>query len=233
VSGSDNIISVWRSKALEAKAVACFSLRYFFNTPRRAMKIYHTDSSGINLQPHPNSNTPFKDRYYFHTRRDMVGFFSGPGLKHFSNRFQSLLRRQISQVDVGHEWIEFADLYSFVQDLLIGPAIEAMCGPTLIAQNPTFVDDFWKFDSDLLYFFKGCPRWLAPRAWRNRNRILGSLKTWHAYAREHFDESCIEADGHDQFHGSPLMRSRQNYLPKIYSLDADALASQDLGLIWA
>ncbi|KAI9879878.1 MAG: hypothetical protein M1830_006730 [Pleopsidium flavum] len=197
------------------------------------MKIYYADDSGINPQPHPSSNTPFKDRYYFHTRRETVGFFNGPGLKHFGNRFQELLRKQISQLEIGHDWNEFADLYSFIQNLLISPAIEAMCGPTLIGQNPTFVDDFWKFDSNMLYFFRGCPRWLAQRAWKNRDRFLASLKNWHAYARENFEESCIEADGHDRFYGSPLMRSRQSYLPRIDPLDADALASQDLGLIWA
>ena len=107
-----------------------------------------------------------------------------------------------------------------------------MCGPVLLDQNPTFVDEFWKFDSDMLYFFKGYPRLFAPRAWRNRTRVLDSLKKWHAYARENYEESCIESDGHDRFYGSPLMRSRQDYLPKVDSLDADALASQGLGLIW-
>ena len=233
VTGADNIIAVWRSKVLEAREVTSFSLRYFFNTPKAAMKIYRTDDSGINLQPHPSSNVPFQDRYYFHTRKDTVGFFNGPGLKHIASRFQELLRKQVSQLEVQHNWVEFMDLYSFIQDLLTAPAIEAMCGPTLLDQSPMFVEDFWRLDKDILSFFKGCPRWLAPRAWKNREKLLASLKNWHAYARENFDESCVEADGHDRFYGSPLMRSRQNYLPKIDSLDADALASQDLGLIWA
>ena len=59
------------------------------------------------------------------------------------------------------------------------------------------------------------------------------MKSWQTYARDNFDESCIEPDGHDRFHGSPLMRTRQDYLSKVESLDSDAIASQDLGLLWA
>ena len=162
VTGSASIIALWRSRVLEAKEVTCFSLRNFFDTPKAAMKIYLTDDSGINSQPHPSSDIPFKDRYYFHTRRDTVSFFQGPGLKHIAHRFQDLLRDRVAKLEVTHDWVEFTDLYSFIQDMLTGPAIEAMCGPTLMEQNPTFVDNFWRLDSDILLFFKKFPRWLAP-----------------------------------------------------------------------
>jgi hypothetical protein len=233
VRGSENINALWRSKILQAREVTCFSLSTFFNTPKAAMKIYYRDDSGISSQPHPKSNVPFKDRYYFHTRKDLVGFFQGPGLKRMAQRFHDRLQDRISNLEVNHDWIEFADLYSFVQDMLTGPAIEAMCGPVLLNRNSTFIDDFWQLDSDILIFFKGLPRWTTPRAWKNRERLLTAVKTWHAYAQEHFDESCVEADGHDRFYGSPIIRLRQNYLPKVDGLDADACAAQDLGLLWA
>ncbi|MCJ1394726.1 hypothetical protein MMC18_007606, partial [Xylographa bjoerkii] len=232
VTGSDNIISVWRSEILEAREVTSFSLRYFFNTPKAAMKIYLTDDSGIGLQPHPSSTIPYKDRYYFHNRKTTVGFFSGPELKSNAYRFQDLLQSQILHLDIGHDWVEYPDLYLFVKELLTAPAIEALCGPELIGQTPSFAEDFWKLDSDIYYFFKCCPRFLMPQAWRNREILLTGIKKWHAYARENFQESLVEADGHDRIYGSPLMRSRQEYLSQVDSLDADALASQDLGLLY-
>lgn len=233
VTGPDNIAVIFKSKVLDARAVTCFSLKNFFDTPDSAMKIYFADSTGINPQPQGSDSILPKDRYYYLTRKTTVGFFNGPGLKHFGNRFGALLTRKIGQLDLGTDWTEHEDLYAFVQKLLIDPAIEALCGPVLLEQSPNFVKDFWQFDIDMYYFFKGYPRFLAPRAWRNRTRVLRSLKNWHAFARDNFDDSCIESDGHDRFYGSPLMRSRQEYLPKIDSLDDDALASQDLGLIWA
>ena len=233
ITGSENIIAVWRSKVLEAREVTSFSLRIFFNSPESSMKIYKTDDSGINPQPHPKSSIPSKDRYYHRTRKNTVGFFNGPGLKHMAHRFQDLLKTRLQNVVIGQAWTEYDDLYAFVQDMITGPAVEAMCGPRLIEQNQNFVKQFWTLDQDILLFFKGYPRWFCRRAWSNRETLLSSIKNWHTWARANFNESSIEPDGHDKFYGSPLMRTRATYLPEIDLLDADALASQDLSLLWA
>ncbi|KAL8721387.1 MAG: hypothetical protein Q9225_001934 [Loekoesia sp. 1 TL-2023] len=234
VTGSRNIINVWRSKDLDGQAVTLFSLKQFFDTPIQSTIIYLGDNSGISPQPHPCSNVPTKDRYYYQNRKHIVSFFNGPGLKHMGNRFAILLTGRIHELQTGNAWIEHDDLFGFIQRLVIGPAVEAMCGPALFDQNPDFGEAFWKLDSDILYFFKAYPWWLVPRAYRNRRKLLESVKNWHAFASTHFDESSVESDGHDRFYGSPLMRSRHAYLPKIQHLgDADALASQDLGLLWA
>lgn len=197
------------------------------------MKMYRTDDSGINPQPNPGSSVLQKDRFYYQSRKASVSFFSGPSSKHIANRLLDSLTKQISRQRIGDEWLECPNLYSFVQALVTGPSIEAMCGPVLMQQNGTFVDDFWKFHKNVLYFVKGCPRWFAPKVWANRDQLLACVKNWHTYAQENFDESSIDADGHDRFYGSPLIRSRQIYLSQIDSFDADAIASQDLGLIWA
>lgn len=233
VTGSGNITGLWRSKDLDAKDVTMFSLKEFFLTPNRSMKVYSGDNSGINPKPHPDSHVAEKDRYYYNNRKAILGFFNGSGLKSMGNRFSTLITKEIDQLHLGRNWTEHQDLYSFVQGLLIGPAVEAMCGPVLLEQNPTFGDDFWKLDHDIFYFFKAYPRWLAPRAYHNRAKVLNSMKKWHDFARENFDESCIEPDGHDRFYGSPLMRARQDLLSNIDGLDSDAIASQDLGLLWA
>ena len=203
-------MNVWRSKDLDAQAVTLFSLTQFFNTPVRSTKVYLEDTSGVNPQPHPCSKINAKNRYYYQNRKHVVGFFNGPGLKHMGNRFATLSTRQIRQQQIGNTWIEYDDLYNFTQHLVIGPAVEAMYGPALFEQNPDFGQDFFKLDSDILYFFKAYPRWLAPRAYRNRAKLLENVKDWHAFALTHFHESCVEPDGHDRFYGSPLMRSRKS-----------------------
>ena len=232
VTGSDNITALWRSKDLDAQAVTSFSLKEFFSTPDPSMKVYHGDKSGVNPQPHPKSNVAAKDRYYYQNRKAIVGFFNGPGLKTMGNRFSVLLTQEIRQLGLDSQWTEQDDLYEFVRKLLIGPAVEAMCGPVLLSQNPNFGDDFWRLDHDILYFFKAYPRWLIPRAFQNRAKLLRNVKDWHAIAHDNFESAHLESDGHDRFYGAPLMRTRQEYLPKL-SLDADAIASQDLGLLWA
>ena len=197
------------------------------------MKVYIGDTSGVNPKPHKESNFASKDRYYYQNRKAIVGFFNGPGLVSTGNRFSNLLIKEIGQLDIGHEWSDHEDLYRFIQNLFIGPAVQALCGSVLLKQNPNFGDELWKMDHDMYYFFKGFPRWLAPRAYLNRRKLLRSVKDWHSFARDNFHELCIESDGHDPFYGSPLMRTRQDYLSQIKYFDADSLASQDLGLLWA
>ncbi|KAL9012222.1 MAG: hypothetical protein Q9173_003000 [Seirophora scorigena] len=198
------------------------------------MRVYLDDDSGISPQPHAESNIVDKNRYYYQNRKAIVGFFNGPGLKSKGNRFMDLLIKKIAILHLGQEWTEQDDLYTFVQKLLIGPAVEAICGPILLAQNPDFGNNFWQIDHDIYYFFKAYhPKWLAPGAYRNRSKLLNDVKSWHTLAQELFEESSIELDGHDPFYGSPLMRTRQQYLTNVDGLDADAMASQDLGLLWA
>lgn len=233
VTGSENIATLWRLNELDANAVICFSLKKFFSTPEKSMNVYLGDKSGVNPKPHLKSNIATKDRYYYQNRKAVLGFFNGPGLTSMGNRFSALLTKEISQIDIGHEWTDHDDLYRFIQNLLIGPAVEALCGPVLLEQNPTFGNDLWRMDRDIYYFLKGYPRWLAPGAYLNRDKLLRSVKDWHSFARDNFHDSCIESDGHDPYYGSALMRARQDYLSQIDYLDADALASQDLGLLWA
>ncbi|KAL8846387.1 MAG: hypothetical protein Q9221_008529, partial [Calogaya cf. arnoldii] len=233
VTGANNVARLWRCKDLDATAVTSFSLKQFFLTPEQSMKVYLGDDSGISPQPHPLSNIPEKNRYYYRNRKAIVGFFNGPGLTSTGNRFSNLLVNEIRLLEVSDDWSNETDLHNFVLRVLIGPAVEAMCGPVLLDENPNFGNDFWKMDHDILYFFKAYPKWLAPSAFRNRVKLLNGVKHWHTFARDHFDATCTESDGHDRFYGSPLMRSRQQYLTKIDGLDADAIASQDLGLLWA
>ena len=66
------------------------------------------------------------DRYYFLTRKETVGFSNGPGLKHFGNRFGAALTKEIGRLDLddcNNDWVKHDDLYAFIQNLLIGPAI--------------------------------------------------------------------------------------------------------------
>lgn len=233
VSGAETVAKLWRSKNLDATAETSFSLKVFFATPDYSMRVYLGDKSGVSPQPHPESNVVEKNRYYYQNRKAVVGFFNGAGLKSMGNRFVDLLIKEITMLHLGPQWTEQEDLCAFVQKLFIGPAVEAMCGPILLAQNPDFGNNFWQIDHDMYYFFKAYPKWFAPGAYRNRRKLLNDVKSWHTIARQRFEESSIERDGHDPFYGSPLMRTRQQYLSNVDGLDADAIASQDLGLIWA
>ena len=138
----------------------------------------------------------------------------------------------MSEKHIGNDWVEMPDFYSFVQILVSTAAVEAMCGPYLLKLNPTWIQDFWQFDKSLPKFLSGFPRLFARSAYKARGRCLEGIKVWHRYAQENFDESCIRPDGYDPFFGSSLMRSRQKIWAGMEPMDADAIASEDLGILW-
>ena len=208
-------------------------MKQFFAMPKHALKMYHADDSGINFRPHPNSTIPQHHRLYFHTHRATHSFLSGSSLSRFASRFETLMIKQVEEERIGHEWQEMPDLFPFLQKIVATAAIDAMCGPALTSLNPTWIQDFWDFDRSLPSFLKALPRWLAPKAWSARDRVIDGLKRWHAFAKENFTEDCVDKDGHDPFFGTQLIRNRQDYFSKMDFMTPDALASEDLGLIWA
>ena len=233
VSGAAHVSAVWRSRVLDTKPAAVLALTRLFATPARALRFWAEDDSGTNPRPHPHSRpVPSDQRLYYHTHRTTHAFMTGKSLKQFADRFQGLLVGWLDRQPIGAEWTELEDLHGFVQTMLATAGVEAMCGPTLLRLNPGWVHDFWTFDAYLPKFLGGLP-WLRARTgYLARRRCLEGIKAWHRYAQQHFDPSQIAADGHDPCFGSSLMRSRQEMWAKMPAMDADAAASEDLGIIW-
>lgn len=154
----ENVAKLWRFKELDVNAVVCFFLKNFFSTPKKSIKVYVENNSNVNPKPHPKSNVATKNQYYYQNRKAVLGFFNGPDLMSMTNRFSTLLIREIGQFDIDHEWTNHENLYRFIQNLLINPAFEALCGPVLLKQNSTFGNDLWKINHNIYYFFKNYPR---------------------------------------------------------------------------
>ena len=233
VSGAAHVSAVWRSRILDTKPAAVLALTRLFATPRRALKFWADDDSGTNPRPHPTSSVAPDHRLYYHTHRTTHAFMTGRSLQQFADRFQGLLVDWLDAQPISHEgWTDLPDLHAFVQTMLATAGVQAMCGPVLLRLSPTWVDDFWTFDKSLPKFLGGMPWLRARKGYNARKRCLDGIKAWHRYAQEHFDASQITPDGHDPSYGSSLMRSRQEMWAKMPAMDADACASEDLGIIW-
>ncbi|KAI9690876.1 MAG: hypothetical protein M1822_008495 [Bathelium mastoideum] len=233
VSGADAIASIWKSKAFEPKPAICMSLDKFFRTPARALETYLKDDSGVKRAPHPASNVAPEDRIHRQNYITIREYMSGKTLKRLAARFQVLLAKLMFQQNIDDDWTQNEDLYEFIQNLVSTATIEVLCGPTLLTLNPNWVRDFWEFDSSVSSFLKGYPRWLAPKAWKIRQKVLDGLKAWRTFARNHFVEDMIDETGDDPLYGTRLMRTREEYQLKMSGSSQDSLVSEDLGLIWA
>lgn len=236
VQGVQNVSAVWTKRDLSSPIVVySFALRHIFGMPKRALRSYLMDNSGSSSRAHPESKVLSHNRVDFLTHQGLHKAFTGSYLNHSFARTSQTFKRNLASLTVGDsEWVEMTDLLAFFQDHLGTAVIEALFGPSLLRLSPNFMQDLWIFDHSVTDFAKMAPRFLSPGAYEARDRLIDSIKRWHAYAREHFDPSAIRPDGDaDPYWGSQLIRSRQTYLLAVDGQDEEAVASNDLGLIWA
>ena len=236
VSSADHFTSLFKaSRCMSTKSGVLLALENIFGTPSNVIPFYAADDSGVNVAPLPGSKVKAEHRLNYHQVRAAHKHLSGPGLVHMTERFLMILRRRMDESQIGPEWIEMPDLYRFLQIEVFHAAVEAMCGSYLLSQYPTFVEDFWEFDRSAPMLFKALPRWISPKPYEVRGRLLEAIKNWHKLAHANSDCTKIGADDAewDPYFGSKLIRARQEYCLGMEFMNADALAAEDLGLIFA
>ncbi|KAI2780488.1 cytochrome P450 [Daldinia loculata] len=238
VANPSHIQTIFKSsKQLTSKPAILYSLKQIFKSPARAVAFYAADNSGIAAAPRKGSNVEHHNRIDFHESHTVQEFLSGQHLTHIADRYLTTLQRNLSSSFTSHadDWMEYPDLYQFIQIQATRASIETIMGSKILEINPNIIDDFWEFDNNVPQFLKGLPRWMIPAPFKARDRVHDSIKKWHAYAHAHSDCSQIRTNDPEwePFFGTKMIRARQNYMLKMKPMDADARASEDLGLMMA
>lgn len=236
LSGSSNIVTLFRSsRAMSTKPGMLIALKNIFGTPTRVIPFYAADDSGMSSRPYEGSKCKPEHRIIYFQQKAAHKHLSGPGLIKMADRYMTTLAKQFSQLNIDHEWVEMPDLYHFLQMQIARASIEAMCGEYILRLNPTLVEDFWAFDRSVGTLLKGLPRWMCSREYGARDKLLASVKKWHAFAHQRTDCNKTGAGDPDwePYFGHKLVKERQKYSLKMDAMDADARASEDMGLIFA
>ena len=132
------------------------------------------------------------------------------------------MRDRLATIDAVADWEEIPDFLGFIQKKLGTTVLEAITGPQLLVQNPTFVENLFKYDSFVPIPSKGIPRGMAKEAYKIRDKMLFIIKIWHAYGRENHDEWLVDTDGDfDPFWGSEHIRYRQKVFSNVNGYDHD------------
>lgn len=225
-------------------ATYTFALSRFFGMPERTMRIYQDDNSGPGTKPHPESNVEANARVIHVTRKGFTQGLTGPGLAPHTRRYTKSLVQDLrcyyggnlGRVLFSHrprDWIHLPDLFHFTQHSAGRAMISAHFGPSLLRLYPSYMDDLSVVDRGIPWFARGIPRFLVPKPYRARDRLIQNLMDWYTYAREHYDEGTIDEDGDgDPIWGSALNRYRQKTLLGLKDHDDRAMASLDLGHSW-
>lgn len=235
ISGPKNLAAIFKhSRGFSAKANV-IAMDRLFGSPKNIISFYDNDNTGFDSAPHPDANEvkPLH-RIHYVVHVQSIKYLSGTGLKPMSARFMENVGKELTSSGIGRVWLEMPDFFEFCQFKLLHASLNAMFGPYLTALSPDFVSDFWKFDQCTTYLLKGFPRFMIPGSWAARKKCLQSLKRYNEYVcRLHEADGSKDYEGEDPFFGTEFIRKRKEAFSKMEPMDADAIASEHLAIMWA
>ncbi|KAI1440154.1 cytochrome P450 [Annulohypoxylon stygium] len=236
VCGPENVKALFR-KSWECTSIPFvkFAMGHAFGVSPQVLNLYGKDDSGCGPTPHAGSTVEARNRVDYRDHQSIIQFLEGKGLSPLWSRFAENITHKVHNLydRTTRHWSYHADLMKVIGDDATVSVLNAFCGPHLLRLNPTFPDDYWVFDRNLQTYLQGIPWFLAPRAYAARKRVLDSFQLWQQYARDHFEESSIGADGDDPYWGSSFFRKRQGMFLEMDGHNYADISSQDFGLIWA
>lgn len=221
---------------LTPKPTIALAMSNNFGTPASAIHIYKDDISGISPAPLPGTHVLPENRIWYHHSAAAHKHLSGKSLQAMGQRFMEFLAADIAaDSSIGHEWVELPDLYEFWRAQIVDAAIKALFGTHILRLNPSFTNDFWTYIADISTLMMGLPRWVTPKAYADRERVLQAIKRWHVYAEAHSEYTKTEPDDPewDEYWGSKYLKVRHQFRHAISCMDADAHAADDLALMVA
>ncbi|KAM0321290.1 hypothetical protein ACHAPQ_009513 [Fusarium lateritium] len=225
------------SRHLTTKSLSILTVRDAFGLPAPDMLLYAGDDSGFDAKPAPGwENVEPMKRFHFVQHRDMHSFLTGSSLNAMTGKFVEVYSRNIDQDTKFHEdqWIEIDDLYEWLKNSLLRAAVDALCGDKFLELSPEFLEEFWSFDFHLPNLFKRLPRWVVPKSYNARDRVLQSVLRYHEFGRQQLDfsdEDVLKKDWTPEF-GARLMSARQKMFKNV-GISARGGAALDLGMMWA
>jgi hypothetical protein len=233
--GPELIQAIWRYKGvITSPAHQAFVLIGVFGMNPKAVQPYHLDDSGLQVNPHPKSNVAPHNRIDHLTHVGFMKLLTGDGLSKLYQRWAQEFNRRLQALAIGDEWgPEIPDIMDYWQMPLTASMNVALAGPLLECINPDFTREFNEFLIYVHPLIKRVPRWLIPRAFRLRKKLVGNVRTWQNIARSRASPSDIDTErDYDPWWGSECFRERQKYLSKVDGWDHDSLAISDFGLLW-
>jgi hypothetical protein len=201
------------------------------------LQVFRRDKSGINAHPKPGTGDTKPAERIFHVQhRVLHQHLSGASLDTMTTRYVQIFTDRIKNVScIKHrEWTELPDLFELLKSEMLRSNINALAGDHFFELSPNFADDFWEFDRLMLVYLRRLPRWMAPKTYATRDRVLGAVKKWRQWAKDHFDSSnqeLVDSD-YEPIWGTRIMRVRDETYHDIEPYD-DGCASMEFGLVWA
>lgn len=229
-----HIQEIFKSRFLSAKSITRLSAKNLLNIPSEILSFYDADDSGMAAEPRKGSNTAQENRILYHQTHSAQKFLAAPYLGPLAQRYLRFFHENVDQLAIGETWTEYPDLYAFLQMTVTRANIEAMMGSEILKVNPRLIEHFWQAKRNAPTYFRGWPRWMMPRAFRQRDRVVDEIEKWHTYALEKGNVMLTGGEDPDwePLLGSRYIKSRLQYMLKMKPLTARVRASEDWGFVF-
>ncbi|KAI3327513.1 cytochrome P450 [Ustulina deusta] len=222
------------SRFLSAKSITQRAARHLLDIPPSIMAFYEADDSGMAAEPRKGSKVAQENRILFQQTHTAQKFLASPYLEPLVNRFTTTFSRNVEDLGIEGDWVDHPDLFNFLQMTVARSNIEAMMGSKILDINPHLVQDFWTAKAHAPQFYQGLPRWVIPKAFKDRTHLVEGIKKWHSFALENGDYTNTGAKDPDwdPVVGSKYAKVRLQYMLKMKSLTADVRAAEDWGFVF-
>ena len=125
-------------------------------------------------------------------------------------------------------------LWSYLRHRMTEASVTALCGTKILELNPTFIEDFWDFDSSFVKLSQGFPRFAFRKGYEARDKILVAGQRWLAEAWKCYDWDGPDADAAwDENFGARVIRTRERTFVETVGSTLESRASSQVGVIFA
>ncbi|KAJ4344266.1 hypothetical protein N0V95_006209 [Ascochyta clinopodiicola] len=160
---------------------------------------------------------------------------TGQALPALDKRMFETLKRNITNTcapSVNREWTDITDLYAYFETQATRTVIEVLLGSDIIERYPTFAADMWVFIESTDLFLLGLPRFLIPKAYATRDRLLKHLRDLSRTHDSLSEQKAFSNEWHPAG-GSILLQERERMYSSLPGHDLEARAAQILGILYA
>ncbi|KAF1936393.1 cytochrome P450 [Clathrospora elynae] len=157
---------------------------------------------------------------------------TGSNLTSLDKRLFHVLKRTIEPTLSDSGWTDLPDLYAFVEYHVSFAIAETLLGSAIVESYPNIITDLWIHIESTDQFLMGLPRFIIPKAYAARDRLLSHIRKWSTKSESLRHENAVDTKW-DPTAGSALVQEREELYGEMPGHDEHGRASQVLGLLYA
>jgi hypothetical protein len=184
--------------------------------------------AAIDYYNSPKSNTDYIQTT--HIRQHTTGTNLGLLVQRLFDVMKRTISQSLASTPDG-QWQDIPDLYALLEYHLSYGITETLLGTSIIASYPEIITDLWIHIEATDQFFMGLPRFVIPKAYAARDRLLSAIRTWTIQSEALRHANAVNTVW-DPVAGSGLLQEREALYSEMPGHGIEGRSAQTLGLLY-